>query len=259
MKRILQQLSDSRSLIGVRSAGSALLAALLTAGCASAAIIPISQIRTLSAGGSVNSEGSIVASNGGNASAPGFGVFDKSVGFAVSYTDPEHPLGGGANGIAKQLSAIHASGITAELIADASASAFSYDPDFFDVSAGGSSLVNFQVTFDVTEKRTYRLKSSGLIFDGGEAYMGLSQGATILAENWGYSLPDFILDLEPGRYVLESMISAFASAGLEEFRAGRSEMTFELTDVAPVPEPGTAILMVAGIVVLIAAQRVKAG
>lgn len=224
---------------------------VLFASCSAfGAIIPTMQFRDVSAGGAVVSQGSTVAFDGGSASATDFGIFDDAVGFSVSYTDPVYPLGGGANGIAQQRSSISSVRIDALLIADASASA--YDFAFLDTSAGGSSLVNFYLEFDVPTAATYRLASSGYVFDGGEVYMTLTQGNDVLAENSGYTAPDMYLVLGPGSYVLSSNLSAYASAGPDEFRAGRSEMTFTLEELAsPVPEPQTFVIVAGGFAALL--------
>jgi hypothetical protein len=227
----------------------AALAALLATSCASAAIIPLSQFRTVSAAGSVQSPEGAGAYDGDSASAPDFSLFDDAAGFAVSYADPVYYLGGNANGIAKQRSSISPSGISAYMMADASAGA--YDYEFYQTSASGTSTSIFQVTFRVTETRTFRFAASGFVFDTAEAYVGLSQGTTILAENWGYPSDDLYLNLTPGIYVLDSTVTAYASAYPEEFRAGLSELTFSLEELAaPVPEPATALPVAAGILLL---------
>lgn len=62
------------------------------------------------------------------------------------------------------------------------------------------------------------------------------------------------LNLAPGRYTLSASLGASAFAGGDMFRADRAAAEFSLT-AAPVPEPGTALLVLAGLYLLAAARR----
>jgi hypothetical protein len=226
----------------IKRTPGAIACALLTICCASATIVPVSQERTVSAGAGVESEGALVATDGHSASAPDFGVFDKTVGFHLAYSDPVYDLGGGADGAATQTSSLTPTLIQAYLLADASASA--HDSEFYDTSTGASSIVNFSVDFILPQAGTYRVFDSGDIIDAGDVYMALYQGSTVFTENWGYYQPDDVFDLAPGTYTLYATIDAYASAGPDEFSAGRSQITFGIEELATaVPEPGTAALM----------------
>jgi hypothetical protein len=199
---------------------------------AQAAIIPLVQSRTvLSFGNATSLEES--DSDGNQAAATGFGLFDDLVGHAARAGSSS------SDGFASQKSTIKPGTLNATLSADAFAGAFGIDD-----SADGGSSSHFDLEFAVDAPGRYKFYLSGSANNNGSASLIFTEVGGGVGTYWDTTSEPSRIEgflLEPGdTYSISAIASAsgFLSGGGGS-PDGQAGMSFTLRQV---PEPSSISL-----------------
>lgn len=223
-------------------AGAVLFTGVLAAD-AGLIISPTSQVRETETLAEVVGEGG--ATDSDLESAPGFGSFNSAIDAQVAVGDPEDPVS--AHAAATQISDIFAASVTARGAASAASSAA--QPGLTP-SAGGRSA--FTVEFELDSPAAYTL--SGMLnaaaTNGGAPLAFVQFESTLAGTLYALSITDGSAPvlhggvLPAGEYQLIALAEALADPS-DKSATADFEISFQL-----VPEPGSALLSVAGMLLL---------
>lgn len=203
--------------------------------------------------GAVFDQASVSRTRGTSVGDP-YGPFDMSIGLgSLTLSSPLGEASG--NGRASQLSTLGPDEIRFEGLADVFVSGTSNDMDTV-IAGTGRAASHFEFAFHLDTSQAFLLTMNSAVGPAASDFEfelksldGL--GATIWDDE---VLPDAngdptrsfsrLLYLEAGDYSLTSTLTAIASFDGQWNLAGRAEAAFTL---APVPEPGSALLMLGGL------------
>jgi len=241
---------------------AALIIALMGLGhTANAAVVLLSEFRSVSASASINTPGGSDSASTSRNSLGDFADFNESVEIGLSLENAS------ANGTAQQSSQISTTSIAASGAATASAEITAIDPFFF-TSADANGNTNLSVDFRVDTPHLFDLSGvvSSSVFSGfsfGQADVSLrSQDGSF---NISFSTPffdgnttpfDLSGTLFPNSYTLSANANIGASAFGEETVGGAADFSLDF-NVAPIPIPAAVWLFGSGLVGLIAIARRK--
>lgn len=222
---------------------------LLAPSSAGAFLLPVDQVRFVSAGGAAtlfdpeSGDPLGTVTDGDTVFAPDLGVFDRSTGVAV------RGAGGSVDGIALQRSEIGPSAVDVLLRVDSNASAGETG------DASGISTASFQLSFDVSAPGTWRLFIDIDVASPAAGAFALSTGGELLLEGAEGSFGEYFVPLEAGRrYELAASVEASSASSFGSGYGSLGELALRLEPVV-VPEPGSAPLFAAGLAGLAVGRR----
>lgn len=215
------------------------VAAIFTTSAA-AQLVPVSQSRGYTIGGSIVTNEDF-ASDGNSDSANDFGFFSSGNGCSVRLGDSS------VDGFARHSSSIDAFLIEGQLSADINAYA---GEDEANASGSGGSF--FSLQFEILVPQTWLITASGGVSGSGYSEFHLI-GGSIEPHDFYFdpfgSVDGYLIDLGPGIYFLDATAGCGgSSSGAGNQSAAIAGLSFRMEYVAPTP--GTLALVPAWLVML---------